>query len=55
MPLAKVTQALQKFISSKHLYLGYKFERCGKLRKATKKSKLASILPILTLHLKQFQ
>ena len=55
MPLADVTQALERFISSEHLDSGYKCERCGKLGKATKTSKLASIPPILTLHLKRFR
>lgn len=55
MPLADVTQALERFISTEHLDSGYKCERCGKLGKATKTSKLASIPPILTLHLKRFR
>jgi hypothetical protein len=55
MPLADVTQALERFISSEHLDSGYKCEKCGKLGKATKTSKLASIPPILTLHLKRFR
>lgn len=55
IPLADVTQALERFISSEHLDSGYKCERCGKLGKATKTSKLASIPPILTLHLKRFR
>eukprot|EP00578_Thalassiosira_sp_NH16_P031936 CAMPEP_0181077706 /NCGR_PEP_ID=MMETSP1071-20121207/1096_1 /TAXON_ID=35127 /ORGANISM="Thalassiosira sp., Strain NH16" /LENGTH=902 /DNA_ID=CAMNT_0023158973 /DNA_START=146 /DNA_END=2854 /DNA_ORIENTATION=- len=53
--LADVTQALERFISSEHLDSGYKCERCGKLGKATKTSRLASIPPILTLHLKRFR
>lgn len=55
LPLADVTQALERFISSEHLDSGYKCEKCGKLGKATKTSKLASIPPILTLHLKRFR
>lgn len=55
MALADVTQALERFISSEHLDSGYKCEKCGKLGKATKTSKLASIPPILTLHLKRFR
>jgi len=54
-PLADVTQALERFISSEHLDSGYKCEKCGKLGKAIKTSKLASIPPILTLHLKRFR
>jgi ubiquitin C-terminal hydrolase len=55
LPLADVTQALERFISSEQLDSGYKCEKCGKLGKATKTSKLASIPPILTLHLKRFR
>ena len=55
MALANVTTALERFISSEHLDSGYKCEKCGKLGKATKTSKLASIPPILTLHLKRFR
>ncbi|KAL7535470.1 hypothetical protein ACHAXR_010764 [Thalassiosira sp. AJA248-18] len=55
MALADVQQALERFISSEHLDSGYKCEKCGKLGKATKTSKLASIPPILTLHLKRFR
>lgn len=54
-PLADVTQALERFISSEHLDGGYKCEKCGRLGKATKTSRLASIPPILTLHLKRFR
>ena len=53
--LADVPQALERFISSEHLDSGYKCEKCGRLGKATKTSKLASIPPILTLHLKRFR
>ena len=55
MPLADVTQALERFISTEHLDSGYKCKQCGELGKATKTSKLASIPPILTLHLKRFR
>jgi ubiquitin carboxyl-terminal hydrolase 36/42 len=55
MPLANVTQALERFISTEHLDSGYKCERCGKFGKATKTSKLASIPPILTLHIKRLR
>jgi hypothetical protein len=34
---------------------GYKCEKCGKVGRATKQSRLASIPPILTLHLKRFR
>lgn len=53
MPLANVTQALDKFISPEQL--DYKCEQCEKRGKATKTSKIASIPPILILHLKRFQ
>ena len=53
--LADVSKALERFISSEQLDSGYKCEKCGKLGKATKTSKLASIPPILTLHLKRFR
>lgn len=55
LALADVTQALDRFISQEHLDSGYKCEKCGKVGKATKTSKLASIPPILTLHLKRFR
>lgn len=55
MALANVTSALRRFTSSEHLDSGYKCEKCGKLGKATKTSQLASIPPILTLHLKRFR
>jgi ubiquitin C-terminal hydrolase len=55
MNLAAVQEALERFISIEHLDSGYKCEKCGKLGKATKTSKLASIPPILTLHLKRFR
>jgi len=53
--LADVQQALERFISSERLDSGYKCEKCGKLGRGTKTSKLASIPPILTLHLKRFR
>lgn len=55
LALADVTQALDRFISQERLDSGYKCEKCGKVGKATKTSKLASIPPILTLHLKRFR
>ncbi|KAL7465845.1 hypothetical protein ACHAXS_006157 [Conticribra weissflogii] len=55
MGLADVQQALERFISIEHLDSGYKCEKCGRLGKATKTSRLASIPPILTLHLKRFR
>ena len=53
--LADLQQALERFISIEHLDSGYKCENCGRLGKATKTSRLASIPPILTLHLKRFR
>jgi len=55
MALANITSALERFTSSERLDSGYKCEKCGKLGKATKTSQLASIPPILTLHLKRFR
>lgn len=55
LPLAAVQEALERFTSIEHLDSGYKCEKCGKVGKATKTSKLASIPPILTLHLKRFR
>ena len=53
--LTDVTSALEKFIATEHLDSGYKCESCSKVGRATKQSKLASIPPILTLHLKRFR
>ena len=53
--LADVQSALQRFARAEALDAGYKCEKCGKLGKATKQSRLASIPPILTLQLKRFR
>lgn len=53
--LADVSHALQRFARAEALDSGYKCEKCGKLGWATKQSRLASIPPILTLHLKRFR
>ena len=52
--LADVQSAFQRYARAEALE-GYKCEKCGKLGKATKQSRLASIPPILTLHLKRFR
>lgn len=52
--LADVSSAFTKFKAEENLE-GYKCEKCGKTGKATKQSRLASIPPILTLHLKRFR
>ena len=53
--LTDLTTSLKKFITTEHLDNGYKCEKCGKVGRATKESKLASVPPILTLHLKRFR
>jgi ubiquitin carboxyl-terminal hydrolase 36/42 len=53
--LADVGSALQRFARAEVLDSGYKCEKCGKVGRATKQSRLASIPPILTLHLKRFR
>lgn len=53
--LADVGTALQRFARAEELDAGYKCEKCGKVGRATKQSRLASIPPILTLHLKRFR
>jgi len=53
--LADVSHALQRFACAEELDAGYKCEKCGKVGKATKQMRLASIPPILTLHLKRFR
>jgi len=53
--LGDVTSSLQKFIDIESLDSGYTCETCGVSGQATKQSKLASIPPILTLHLKRFR
>jgi len=52
--LADVSSAFSRFKAQENLE-GYKCEKCGKTGKATKQSRLASIPPILTLHLKRFR
>lgn len=53
--LTDLSTSLKKFITTEHLDNGYKCESCGKVGRATKESKLASVPPILTLHLKRFR
>lgn len=53
--LNDVSSALQCFARAEALDSGYKCEKCGKVGRATKQSRLASIPPILTLHLKRFR
>jgi len=52
--LADIDASFKRFIQSEDLD-SYKCEKCEKVGKATKTSKLASIPPILTLHLKRFR
>jgi len=54
-PLADVTAAFQRFASPEVLDSGYKCEKCGKVGRANKQSRLASVPPVLTLHLKRFR
>lgn len=54
-PLLDVQTAFQRYASTEALDSGYKCEKCGKVGRATKQSRLASIPPILTLHLKRFR
>eukprot|EP00934_Nitzschia_sp_Nitz4_P004611 Nitzschia sp. Nitz4//scaffold106_size73319//31017//33093//NITZ4_005735-RA/size73319-augustus-gene-0.2-mRNA-1//1//CDS//3329532517//4601//frame0 len=53
--LVDVSAALQRFACPEALDSGYKCENCGKVGRATKQSRLASVPPILTLHLKRFR
>jgi ubiquitin carboxyl-terminal hydrolase 36/42 len=53
--LADVSTAFGRFIRAEALDAGYKCETCGRVGRATKRSRLASIPPILTLHLKRFR
>mmetsp|Transcript_12753 Transcript_12753/g.27992 ORF Transcript_12753/g.27992 Transcript_12753/m.27992 type:complete len:601 (-) Transcript_12753:313-2115(-) len=53
--LYDVETAFRRFSQPETLDSGYKCEKCGKVGKATKQSKLASIPPILTVHLKRFR
>jgi len=52
--LADIDASFKRFIQSEDLD-SYKCDKCEKVGKATKTSKLASIPPILTLHLKRFR
>jgi len=52
--LVDVPGAFQRFIQEEPLG-GYKCDKCSKIGKASKQSRLASIPPILTLHLKRFR
>mmetsp|Transcript_23633 Transcript_23633/g.57953 ORF Transcript_23633/g.57953 Transcript_23633/m.57953 type:complete len:539 (-) Transcript_23633:443-2059(-) len=53
--LSDVGSALKRFARAEPLDTGYKCESCGAVGQATKQSRLASIPPILTLHLKRFR
>jgi ubiquitin C-terminal hydrolase len=53
--LADVQSAFTRFAGAEPLDSNYKCEKCGKVGKATKQSRLKSIPPILTLHLKRFR
>ena len=53
--LADVQSAFSGFARAEALDSNYKCEKCGKVGKATKQSRLKSIPPILTLHLKRFR
>lgn len=52
--LSDLSSAFQRFTKVEPL-AEYKCDRCGKMGRATKQSRLASIPPILTLHLKRFR
>jgi len=53
--LSDVGSSLKRFSRAEPLDSGYKCESCGAVGRATKQSRLASIPPILTLHLKRFR
>ncbi|GKZ00606.1 hypothetical protein MPSEU_001012800 [Mayamaea pseudoterrestris] len=53
--LSDVQSAFTRFARAEALDSNYKCEKCGKVGKATKQSRLKSIPPILTLHLKRFR
>lgn len=53
--LSDVGSALRRFARAEPLDSAYKCESCGAVGRATKQSRLASIPPILTLHLKRFR
>lgn len=52
--LADIDASFKRFVQSEDLD-SYKCDKCEKVGRATKTSKLASIPPILTLHLKRFR
>jgi ubiquitin C-terminal hydrolase len=54
-PLTDVQTAFSRFARTESLDGNYKCEKCGKVGRATKQSRLATIPPILTLHLKRFR
>lgn len=54
LALSDLSSAFQRFTKVEPL-TEYKCDRCGKMGRATKQSRLASIPPILTLHLKRFR
>lgn len=53
--LTDIDTALKKFIATENLDSGYKCEECSKVGRSTKQSKLKSLPPILTLHIKRFR
>jgi len=53
--LTDVSAALGRFARAEPLDSSFKCEKCGAVGCATKESRLASIPPILTLHLKRFR
>lgn len=53
--LADVSHALQRFARAEDLDAAYKCEKCSQVGKATKQMRLASVPPVLTLHLKRFR
>lgn len=52
--LSDLSSSFRRFTIAEPL-TGYKCDRCGKVGSATKQSRLASIPPILTIHLKRFR
>lgn len=54
-PLVNVSHSLQKFACAEDLDASYKCESCGMVGRATKQMRLASVPPIITLHLKRFR
>lgn len=52
--LSDLISSFRQFTKAEPL-TGYKCDRCGKVGSATKQSKLGSIPPILTIHLKRFR